>query len=142
MNIIVEGRCKVKRDFLHTIATFYAQSLNISDSKYTLTIRSESNLKKIHGQRGNLGVFGDKHLGMTLDSRLSVETLLQTLAHEMIHVKQRVRGQLKHRVKRNGQPEFIWCGRVYNKDYYDSPWELEAFSRERLLANKIAQMIK
>lgn len=142
MEILVKSRCKIKRDFIHTIATFYAQSLNIADSKYSITIYNQSNLQKNYGHRGNLGVISERHLGMTLDSRLSVETLIHTLAHEMIHAKQRVRGQLKHRFKKNGKVEFLWCGKAYDKDYYDSPWEIDAFKRERILANKVAQIVK
>lgn len=142
MEITVKCRCKIKRDFITTIAAFYAQTLNIQHSKYTLTIKTVSNLKNNDGMRGAIGMFSNRQIGMLLDSRLDTETLFQVIAHEMVHVKQRVRGQLKHYTKRNGDIAFIWCGRKYNLDYYDSPWEIEAFSRERILANKIAQIIK
>jgi hypothetical protein len=32
-------------------------------------------------------------------------------------------------------------GQKIKSQYYDSPWEIEAYSRERVLANKIFQII-
>ena len=142
MEITVKCRCEVKRDFILSIASFYAKTLKIENSRHNLLIKTVHNLKKTDGMRGAIGVINDNEIGMMLDSRLNTETLISVIAHEMIHVKQRVRGQLKHYFKRNGDVEFIWCGKKYNVDYYDSPWEIEAFSRERILANKIAQLIK
>jgi hypothetical protein len=55
--------------------------------------------------------------------------LLETVAHEMVHVKQYARGELyqgsriaKHR----------WQGKWIsnNVDYWDHPWEIEAHGRE------------
>lgn len=53
-----------------------------------------------------------------------------TLAHEMVHVKQLVKGTLK---VKNGVK--YWCGKRYPKNakYLNTPWELEAFARQEIL---------
>ena len=58
------------------------------------------------------------------DTRL--RRLLETVAHEMVHVKQYARREL-HPVYN------MWCGKTYNPEkvsYWDLPWEIEAHGRE------------
>ena len=58
-------------------------------------------------------------------------SILQTLAHELVHVAQFATGQLKM-----FKTFSRWDGKKFNgkkdemDDYYDSPWEIEAFGRE------------
>lgn len=66
-----------------------------------------------------------------LDSSDKPETILQNLAHEMVHVKQWARGELKDVMR--GYSLCKWMGKVVDTDtveYYDTPWEIEAFGRE------------
>jgi hypothetical protein len=35
----------------------------------------------------------------------------------------------------------FWMGQRIKSQYYDSPWEIEAYSKERVLANKIFKII-
>lgn len=58
-------------------------------------------------------------------SNVPLKQRMQALAHEMVHVKQYVRGELGF--------EGHWCGKFYNTDkldYWDLPWEIEAHGRE------------
>lgn len=66
---------------------------------------------------------------LEIHKKLPMRKLLQTVAHEMVHVKQYARGELyegsriaKHR----------WQGKWVsnNIDYWDTPWEIEAHGRE------------
>jgi hypothetical protein len=75
---------------------------------------------------------------MIIDSSLGFERLLLTLAHEMVHVKQYAKGQVKNNSQ--GKVRF-WMGKSVRKDYYEQPWELEAFSKERILANKVFKIL-
>ena len=55
---------------------------------------------------------------------------MQTLAHEMVHTKQFLRGELGYDSKGN----FKWKKEVMEgKKYTEQPWELEATSLERTL---------
>jgi hypothetical protein len=66
------------------------------------------------------------------------DDMIQTLAHELIHVKQHAKNEhvKKHLTTKGGlKIESYWMGKVWRPgrgevDYYDSPWEIEAYGRE------------
>jgi hypothetical protein len=63
---------------------------------------------------------------LEIDKTQSLRALLETVAHEMVHVKQYARRELSP-VKE------IWMGKTYNPEkvsYWDLPWEIEAHGRE------------
>lgn len=59
---------------------------------------------------------------ITLAKRLSVKEAIRTLFHELVHVKQHVDGRL--------EKGYVWCGQVYECDYNELPWEIEAYDLE------------
>ena len=64
-----------------------------------------------------------------LHNRMSLEHYTKTLLHELWHVYQHVRGQLKDKHKKR-----LWKGVDYSQiDYEDQPWEVEANRMEELL---------
>jgi hypothetical protein len=69
--------------------------------------------------------------------RLSKSSLLNmatTLAHEMVHVRQLAKGQLKYLSSQTK----IWMGRRYTKktSYLDQPWEQDAFARQEMIVRR------
>jgi len=61
-------------------------------------------------------------------NKVPLDELLQTLAHEMVHVKQYAKGELKDV---GGGKRFKWAKQVYDDTEYTSrPWEIEAFTKE------------
>ena len=64
-----------------------------------------------------------------IHNRLSVEEYTKTLLHELWHILQHVRGDLRD--KRNQR---LWKGIDHSQtDYSDQPWELEAHKMEEIL---------
>ena len=62
--------------------------------------------------------------------RLSVDQMMKTLAHEMVHAKQYIFGEL------DGYSD-SWKGSDVNYySYEDSPWEKEAYKLEEILYEK------
>lgn len=61
---------------------------------------------------------------LEIDKTQSLRGLLETVAHEMVHVKQYARHEMK-------EPR-VWKGKILSKDieYWDLPWEIEAHGRE------------
>jgi hypothetical protein len=62
-----------------------------------------------------------------LDKQANLKTLLTTLAHECVHMKQYATGELNEGLS-------MWRGRKINSDsvpYWDHPWEIEAYGKER-----------
>lgn len=142
MKIVVINRKEVRRNYLQSIAAFYAQELKISTSKFELEIHTVRNLATKDGLKGVVSIVEPKKILMLLDSSLKLDTLFNTMAHEMVHVKQMCRGQIKFYKKRNGTTQTLWLGKKYeNHHYYDRPWEIEAYSRELILANKLQKIL-
>lgn len=62
------------------------------------------------------------------DNKLDRETILRTLAHEMVHAKQFIKGELK----RARADTVLWKNKKYDwsEDDDDNPWEVEAYALE------------
>ena len=65
---------------------------------------------------------------------IGVRNIFETLAHEMVHVKQYVNGELNDTMN-------TWRGKEINSDdmeYWEHPWEIDALGRECGLLTKFA----
>lgn len=60
---------------------------------------------------------------------LTVKELVMTVCHEMVHVKQYVRNEMK-------EGQMVWKKKAVPEDtaYYDLPWEKEAYRLQAKLA--------
>ena len=90
----------------------------------------------------------DKDMIIQIDHRLSRiegrDKLIESVAHEMVHVWQMATGRLKDKF-RGGYKQLWKCKdgkyRNYNKTSYDrQPWETEAYSLEGKLAELYEMM--
>lgn len=64
----------------------------------------------------------------------SVEDMLQSLAHEMVHLKQYAKNQLHYKTV-DGKVQTFWLGKPYklkknHNPQFDSPYEIEAYGME------------
>ncbi len=78
-----------------------------------------------------------------IDAQLSEKQQRLVLAHEMIHVKQYVKGELKVIDHKSA----IWKGRFLRHQYTGSrqrisPWEREAYQTDNLLAMQYEEQLK
>jgi hypothetical protein len=72
----------------------------------------------------------NRQFTLTIQKGLSLYDLISTVCHEMVHVKQYARKEL-----RNVNGNTMWKKKSYNSvDYWDAPWEKEAFRLEESLA--------
>ena len=138
MNINFNMRKSVTAAFIENTIRFFEQDLKLGKSTYHLDVYTRRGMAKETEARGYVTKVGPKSLIMIIDSSLDVERLVLTIAHEMVHVKQYARGQIKHKL---GHKTRYWMGKPIRKSYYNQPWELEAFGKERILANKVFQII-
>lgn len=67
---------------------------------------------------------------VTISSRLSFKETARTLFHELVHVRQFSDGILLE-----GSPS-LWKGIPYYDDYFNLPWEVEAFELEEEMIEK------
>jgi hypothetical protein len=137
MDIQLNIKNSGSKEFIGMVVKFFEKELKLKNSSWTLDVRTKRGMR-LEGTRGCVTYVGPKYLVMLIDSGLDMERLVLTLAHEMVHVKQYARGQIKHKL---GGKTYYWMGKPIRKQYYDQPWEVEAFSKERVLANKIFQIV-
>jgi hypothetical protein len=142
MRIIVRTHSKVKKDFTKVCATYFMQYFNLHNSNYKLSINFVSKLLSESKVYGLTYKVAEKHIVMDIDSKLPMDVLIGTLAHEIVHVKQFILGQLREYKVVNGKTVWAWCGKPVRKKYFSQPWEVEAYSMEHDLSMMILEMIE
>tara|TARA_R110001606_G_C14883458_1_gene591615 strand:+ start:54 stop:524 length:471 start_codon:yes stop_codon:yes gene_type:complete len=133
----VTGSGKTKRQMVESIAE-YAIGLLMPRLKGKLDIRIElvACLKAKESIAGDC-IWEDRshkprEFTIRVDSTQPRQDMLETVAHEMVHVKQYSRGELKD-VARSIK-YCRWNGKEINTsrtNYFDQPWEIEAHGREK-----------
>jgi hypothetical protein len=139
MNLLLEMRQSDRKMLIDSCINFYARELKIDKKNFTLAIFSTKGLAKDIGANGMAYRIEDKIYSMHLDSRISMENLIQVIAHEMVHIKQFVRGQISFKGR-----SMYWLGNKVIKskiNYYDHPWEIDAWSKEKVLSAKIYKIL-
>jgi hypothetical protein len=71
-----------------------------------------------------------------IDKKQSIKDLVTTICHEMVHVKQYAKNQMDDGI-RSGAAR--WKNRTvsFDTEYYDLPWEKEAYAMQENLANSV-----
>jgi len=141
MEFDVKIRSKVRKDLTNKVLKFYAEQLNIAHFNFTIVVVNDKQLRRCQGFNGQVWQSDLREITIELDSYLPSLRFLITLAHEMVHVKQIVRGHHKIVKARNGRFVSTWCGKRVKAEYLDRPWEIEAFKRERILVKKLYEKI-
>ena len=122
MFIEVIGGSKSQKNHVEKMVAFCAKKL-MPKMNLDITV----NLCKPTGAMGYCLEADDKRtFELEIDKSQSLRALLETVAHEMVHVKQYARREL------NPNKE-VWMGKTYNPEnvnYWDLPWEIEAHGRE------------
>jgi len=132
------ARNSISKGLVENCLQFFRNELKLQNSRYSLIVVPERGMSVRDGIRGSVFKLGPTVIGMSIDTALDTERLIIALAHEMIHVKQYARGQITHGKNLNSK---FWMGKKFRGHYYDLPWEVEAFSKERVLANKVFKII-
>lgn len=135
IEILAHGNTKPEKvEMFHKAAKFYIKYLNIQKFKYKVYICLAPKMREKDGNNGVCGMTGKHEISVAVDSALDTLQSLTTLAHEMVHAKQYIRGQYRGELSRNGKMKRIWLGKSYSVSYLKRPWEKEAFRREGELA--------
>lgn len=132
MEIKVEGSRR-NRKWVEYLLPSMLKQLNLQNCRKGLLIRIYDECEDNAGITLDLTQATGCYLIVIKPGR-SLEQIGLTLAHEMVHVKQMAKGQLRT-VKTGAN---TWAGKRYSKDtnYLDRPWEVEAFSRQELILRR------
>ena len=82
--------------------------------------------------------FKPREFTIRLDSTLIFSRILNTLAHELVHVKQWAKGEMFELQRQSG---YKFNNQVYNSEkisYWELPWEIEAHGRAVGIVNQWA----
>ena len=138
MFITVTGSGSKKREMAGDIAHWVAMHLMPRlQNKLYVDIKLIANLTAKEKLSGD-AIWEDdscnrpREFTVRVDSTQTLQDMLSTVAHEMVHVKQYARGELKDFSRTIKMCK--WKGKTIDLDsldYYDHPWEIEAHGRER-----------
>ncbi|MCX7596582.1 MAG: hypothetical protein N2235_23100 [Fischerella sp.] len=139
---VTNVRNRDRKTLLERSALFFARQLKIADRYGILVIKSVPGLLKNERTAARMDMFAPFVYVIEIDSRITGENLLETVAHEMVHVKQRALGQARHEI-RGGRVVRFWMGKKVDPKthYYDLPWEVEAYTKQRILVNSLLKTV-
>lgn len=149
MRITFRGRTNKKfRESVTDACYFYLHKLGVSKRKLnnvTLIFR----LAEMKGDQGScVNTNRPKTYEITIHSKLDRKSKFKTLAHEVVHLKQWLTGEMKDHIKRGDIIKTYWKGKLWKNsgdeldDYYDSPWEIEAYGKEEGLYARWMEHVK
>jgi hypothetical protein len=139
MEITVYTKSQQKRELIQRLFGIYADLLKIKHRTASVNIALRRDVNSEHEADG-LTLSIDRDIFIFIQSTLSFGDTARVLAHEMVHTKQHLLGQLVHREK-NGKCQTYWMGRLCKKEYLDQPWEIAAYSQESMLLHRALHII-
>lgn len=123
MFVEVIGGSKSQKKHTYAMVDFCAKKLMPRLNNLDITVH----LTKPEGAMGYcLELDDNRTFELEIDRTQPLRQMLETVAHEMVHVKQYTRRELN-------PDKHVWMGKTYNPkkvSYWDLPWEIEAHGRE------------
>ena len=122
-----------KRANAFNAAMFHAVNLGLLEIDCTIRINFVKGYYKQTKMIASCVPFKNKVISISIDADLSVEAMNCATAHEMVHAKQYIIGELGY--AKNGA--FTWYGKKVKKGtpYHEMPWEVEAMQKEIIMAH-------
>ena len=129
IEIDTRGGRKRERELIDDLAHFCVKKLMPRKKNLEVNISIKRNMIENEGMFAGVVDTDDTNtFDMELDSSMSLRKKLLSVAHEMVHVKQFTRGELKHT---DNLAVSSWKGKKYHESkYWECPWEIEAYGRE------------
>ena len=136
MEVTLKGGTKNQKKYSKSMAYFCAKKLmhkNLADNISVKIILRNT----LHTEQNNLGTviweddsYKPRKFTMEIDTSVRLRRVLESVAHEMVHIKQFARGEMRDLMVAE---KVSWLGASYHRhsmDYFDQPWEIEAHGRE------------
>ena len=142
MEHLVEATNPNVSKFLYSLMPSMIEQLGLTRSRRAVLIKVTDEIEEgMQGATLNIEIADCYLVLIKQPKRVTKASLLEmgtTLAHEMVHVRQLAKGQMKFLPNQAR----IWMGKRYNKrtHYLDQPWELDAFARQEILFRKAIEL--
>ena len=134
--VVVEftRKCSKKRhDAIMDAVMFACKQLMPRVRKpFYINIRPIPKLTETQGVNGDCMDEEDREFTIRIDVSLPLNEMISTILHEMVHVQQFLSGKLKQ--PQPGKAVYKRVDYDWEMNYDDRPWEIEAHSREKQLA--------
>lgn len=132
---------------LRKATNFFINLLIQSEIKknFNITLFFTKNLKKKHDAVAHCWVYVERRhrtFLIEVDPILSKEKIIRSIAHECVHIKQYAMDEL-HETKEKEKPRFL--NKIFDEkeiNYWDLPWEIEAYGREEGLYRRFLEQLK
>jgi hypothetical protein len=123
--ISVKGGTKKQRELVESMAYYCVDMLGMSKLR---TLDIEVKLTKLTSAIGYCLSYDTRNFELEIAKQSSLRRMLETVAHEMVHVKQYARKELVDQ----DMDGVCFLGKKINPDveYWDKPYEIEAHGRE------------
>jgi|TARA_R110002153_G_C13289671_1_gene494781 hypothetical protein len=148
MELAINGPVTERQErMLRRAVDFFLNKLMTTRLQQTLYIEMDI-IKDLEATTGNCGTATwedanvrpkDFTVEASWNGKKGFEKTLETIAHELVHVKQFARGEMKDLMS---VKKVSWNGTRYDRaetDYWDLPWEIEAHGRERGLFVRLCE---
>ena len=142
MEHLVEATNLNVSKFLYSLMPSMIEQLGLTRSRRAVLIKVTDEIEAgMQGATLNIEIADCYLVLIKQPKRITKASLLEmgtTLAHEMVHVRQLAKGQMKFLPNQAR----IWMGKRYNKrtHYLDQPWELDAFARQEIVFRKAIEL--
>lgn len=140
--VLVTGGSKLQRQILTEACDYYVTRLlgyQLS-REIVVVVKIRKNLMEQENSKADCIWDDDEDLPrefeIRLDADLTIMAMLRCLAHECVHVAQYASGKMKDT---NSIQVTKWNGKKIDRrgiDYFDLPWELEAYGQETGLMDR------
>ena len=130
MEFAVKARNKHTKKFVELLTPILIEELKLKNCRKFLLIEVSKSGPGSGNEGMTMPLNGLDSIVVSIQPNKKLDYLGATLAHEMVHVKQIAKGQLKSLGKSH-----YWNGKKfsYKSKYLYQPWEVEAFSKQELL---------
>lgn len=132
--ITVTGGTKSQQKYVTSMVEFIVNKLMPRMYNLDITVKLRDLKGTAYGYCLALAEDGERSdrprtFEIEVHSKMKLRKVLETVAHEMVHVKQYARGELYQGVR---IAKHRWQGKWVsnNLSYWDCPWEIEAHGRE------------
>lgn len=126
----VEGTTRnISRKHLDKVLYFAQSYLGIKETAF-LTVRFSKDFNEDQCGYCDEVDIDEEWVELEINKGLDAKTMVETILHEMVHVKQILDGRLVQ-----GNPS-TWNGVEYDGNYNELPWEIEAYRIEEQMARE------
>lgn len=136
MEYEIHSKVGKQKRMLERLMPGYLKHLGIANAKGFITIVVEKRLDREGGAIRNPEI--PELYYIVVSGALSQRLLATAVAHELVHIKQMVKGQLRTTI----DGRFFWCGKEIfpaDMDYFDLPWEVQAYAKQEITMIRAAE---